>query len=187
MCVCRLIYSQAWSVVLNYVKALHCPIHPREGGWIRPPVRVNGTITAASISWKTEIWFCKHRPLTSTPEHFLTFPLHNWNFYSPRQQGISNDTKQRISFISSSLQIIMNPGSCTLYCRINKVCLPLSIRMRHLVRTAQKSEICGQIIYVRFPVNLRELHQWMEQKSTLQRPPPPIWVRLTSYISVWSV
>ena len=47
-------HSQAWSVVLNYVKALHCPIHPREGGWTGPPVRVNGTIRPASNSRKTD-------------------------------------------------------------------------------------------------------------------------------------
>ena len=43
----------------------------------------------------------------------------------------------------------MNPGSCTLYSRVNKVCLPLSLRIRHVVRTAKKSEICDQKIYVR--------------------------------------
>jgi hypothetical protein len=149
VCVCRPIHSQSWSVVLNYVKALHCPVHLQECGWTGPPVRVNGTIIAASNSWKTEIWFCKYRPLTSTPEHFLPLPLHNWKFYSSWQQGISNDTEQRISCISSSLQIIMNPGSRTLYGRINKICLPLSLRICHLVRTAKKSDFCGQKIYVR--------------------------------------
>ena len=170
VCVCRPIHSQAWSVVVNYVKALHCPIHPREGGWTGPPVRVNRTIIAASNSWKTEIWFCKYRPLTSTPEHFLTFPLHNWNFYSSWQQGISNDTKQRISYISSSLQIIMNPGSCTLYSRINKVCLPWVFGYVILWgRPKSRNSATRKSMYFRFPVTLRVPHQWMKQKSTLQR------------------